>query len=613
MASTSFVRKVQEEVAGIREDYPGISNDGDAFAAWSLAFLHDLDLDAAVDACSLSGPNDHGIDAVYIDEENWKVFILQAKYSANASTRYGMDPWRELFTGYAVMLNERHSARVGPDFAAVANEVRTAVRAGAQVCLEVVIFGEASDALQGGIDGLKSDSSQNSDSALQLASGSLYTVSQLEQIDQDRVNFNDLRGVAVEFGVAEAPIKVGAPNFEGLTEYYLAIIDAHSLGEVASKYKARLVDWNVRYKLSNSSINRAIASTITSEENRKKFLLLNNGITMVCKDIEKGNNFVRMVNPQIVNGAQTALTLGSNLAAFKTGEAQVLARIAVVKDDESGDRISRELAESTNRQNPVTSADLKSQDQLQRRIEHQLSMLSPEPWYYERRRNSYSGISESEKKRFNGRKITKENAGQRYRAMIGEPAQSVRQKSGIFEDPKLYGRIFSKDIDVASYILADALYQVFYDLLAGNSRAETARISVHSGFDDDMRKLLSKARNLWAAHGSAIAFWLLSRKYGSLSHERMIDAARSARGVILSLDSGEPNPYTAVVKFAVSIIIKWVKTQQQNALKANLPLDIKDSFQGAGTGHHESALAEMQIEAEAITQFVDDPLEDLPA
>lgn len=612
MASPNFIKKVQEQVEAIREDYPGIASQGDAFAVWALSFLHDLDLDAAVDACSISGPNDQGIDAVYIDEDNWKVYILQAKYSENASKNYGVDPWRELFTGYATLLNDRHSAKLGAEFATIAAQVRSAVSAGAQVVLEVVLFGNATNALQQSVNAFSSDSQRSSDSSLQLSSGFLYTVDNLEQLDQDKVNFHDLRGVTVDFDLAEPIIKVKAPVFDGLSEYYLAILDAHRLGEVAARYKAQLVDWNVRYRLSNSSINKAIASTILSAENRNKFVLLNNGITMVCKRIEPGKETVRMLNPQIVNGAQTALTLSANLSSFEAGEAQVLARIAVVKDDDSGDQIAREIAESTNRQNPVTAADLKSQDALQRRIEYQLSILSPEPWYYERRKNSYSGISESEKNRFKGRKLTKENAGQRFRAMIGEPAAAIRQKNSIFDDPKLYGRIFSADIDVANYLLADALYQLFYDLLAGNTRCEKARNSLYNGFDEEMRKLLSKARNLWASHGSALAFWLLQKKYGTLSHDRTMVAANGIRQVISSLEDGVPNPYVPLVKYVVSVIIKWVKTQQQNALKSNEPLNIKDAFQGTGSGHIENALAELKIESEMISQFVGDPLESLP-
>ncbi|OCB14094.1 hypothetical protein A5717_11270 [Mycolicibacterium porcinum] len=611
MPSGVFVNKVEEEVAKLRADYPGLTNDGDAFAVWALAFLHDLDLDTAVDACAIGGPNDHGIDAVYIDEENWKVYLIQAKYSVGAAQKFGTDAWRELFAGYARLLDEKHSASLGAELANQARQVRTAVKAGAQVVLEVVLFGSPTAQLSESVFAASGEVSDG-EAVLQSAFGTVYSADDLEQLDQDRVNYHDLRGVDVGFRLSVPLMSLDTMSFEGLTEYYLAIIDAHSLGEVAAKYKAQIVDWNVRYKLGNSSINRAIAATIKSDENRAKFLLLNNGITMICKSIKPVDDEAIMMNPQIVNGAQTALTLGSHLNAFKQGDAQVLARIAVVADDESGNKIAREIAESTNRQNPVTPADLKSQDKLQQRIEYQLAILSPEPWYYERRKNSYTGLSDSDKKRFGGRKLTKEDAGQRYRAMIGSPAQAIRQKRMMFDDPKLYGEVFSEDVDVASYLLADALYQLFYDLLGGNQKAEKARTLLHSGFDDDMRRLLTKARNLWAAHGSALAYSVLLRKYEHLTTDRLISIASSIRAMnqLSGLSTGDP--YFLLVKFVVSSIIKWIKGLQQKAIKNEEPLSIKDAFQGTGSGMAENAFEELKIEAELIGELVGDPRDVLP-
>lgn len=64
---------------------------------------------------------------------------------------------------------------------------------------------------------------------------------------------------------------------------------------------------NVRDFQGTNAINSEIASTIVN--NPDEFILLNNGITIVCSKFIQTNRNVRLDNPQIVNGCQTCNVL----------------------------------------------------------------------------------------------------------------------------------------------------------------------------------------------------------------------------------------------------------------------------------------------------------------
>jgi len=74
----SILDKIQNE---IKNDYyqQHFPNDGQRFVAWYLRNIHLLDAMQAKDAMT-DGANDKQIDAVYIDDDEGKIFIIQGKY-----------------------------------------------------------------------------------------------------------------------------------------------------------------------------------------------------------------------------------------------------------------------------------------------------------------------------------------------------------------------------------------------------------------------------------------------------------------------------------------------------------------------------------------------------
>ena len=92
----SILDKIQNE---IKNDYyqQHFPNDGQRFVAWYLRNIHLLDAMQAKDAMT-DGANDKQIDAVYIDDDEGKIFIIQGKYYTSGTI--DATPVREVISAH---------------------------------------------------------------------------------------------------------------------------------------------------------------------------------------------------------------------------------------------------------------------------------------------------------------------------------------------------------------------------------------------------------------------------------------------------------------------------------------------------------------------------------
>lgn len=180
----------------------------------------------------------------------------------------------------------------------------------------------------------------------------------------------------------------------GGCEIYLLYAPTKEIGRMMAKYKNAVLQYNPRNFLGladkENVVNSHIQASITNiQEN--DFALLNNGITILADDAmvqpDTGTynlGLLTMTNPQIVNGGQTAYTLGTlyenefphNPQLFDQKE--VLLRIVKfphsssnlsIVDMDNERRLIRSLSDSTNQQTAIKEADRRSNDQVFRRIQ----------------------------------------------------------------------------------------------------------------------------------------------------------------------------------------------------------------------------------------------------
>jgi len=204
----------------------------------------------------------------------------------------------------------------------------------------------------------------------------------------------------------------------------------------------RLFARNVRGFLGSTQINRGMENTLSKEP--EYFWYYNNGVTVICDDAKlesaRGQDILRVANPQVINGQQTTRTLSRRVR--RGPRASVLVRVIRVPRGSDGadgrfDTLVSQIVAATNWQNAIRASDLMSNDRRQIEIERQLRKLG---YMYLRKR-----MTKGEARRASGTRhqfiIRKEELAQAVAACDLDPWIVREGKEGLFEE-RLYSSVF---------------------------------------------------------------------------------------------------------------------------------------------------------------------------
>lgn len=214
---------------------------------------------------------------------------------------------------------------------------------------------------------------------------------------------------------------------------------------------------NVRGYLGETIYNVNIQKTL--KNNNKEFFMLNNGITVTAKkinvdEVNSGKRFLFFIDDyQIVNGGQTIRSIyeffenekGNVDVLHNLSETYVLLRFFKISEEES---LKNRIAEYTNSQNAISSADLKSVDSIQIQIE---KYFKEEKILYARK----AGVVGEDDVEYECR-ISKEKLAQILYSAKGYPDRASNQKKRLFQE--YYEDIFAEDFNVEKAVKLVRLY-----------------------------------------------------------------------------------------------------------------------------------------------------------
>ena len=147
---------------------------------------------------------------------------------------------------------------------------------------------------------------------------------------------------------------------------------------------------NVRDFQGHNPVNREIEHTLSDEQLRDSFPLLNNGITIIAGSIKRTADTFQIHDFQIVNGCQTTHILFKNRHVVG---AHTFIPVKLVATDDS--QVVNEVIKATNRQTEVLPEALESLSTFHRELEdlyntQESGNSSSERIYYERRSKQYA-------------------------------------------------------------------------------------------------------------------------------------------------------------------------------------------------------------------------------
>jgi AIPR protein len=269
--------------------------------------------------------------------------------------------------------------------------------------------------------------------------------------------------------------RVTIPEVPGVTQAYIGFLPVPELIKIitddngdmmGSLFYSNPRDWQ-----DYNDVNLEIKGTLEGG-NKNRFVLMNNGITVIARDIRPtGDKFV-IEDYQIVNGCQTSHVLFEQ--ANKDDKSVAVPVRLIGTQDEN---VINAIIRATNRQTQVTEDQFFALQEFPKQLESFFQAFpNQQKLYYERRSRQYAKLTDIEKTRI----ITQPNVIKAFAAMfLDEAHRTTRNYSAL--KAKVGKEIFGKGHRMEPYYAAAyALYRLEYLFRNGklDSKYKPARFHV---------------------------------------------------------------------------------------------------------------------------------------
>lgn len=187
------------------------------------------------------------------------------------------------------------------------------------------------------------------------------------------------------------------PDINGIAEAYIGVVPAKEYLKILCDddgiLNRRLFYDNVRDFQGHNPVNSEMESTASEASQQDRFVLLNNGVTVVAKDVQKVGSRFRLRDYQVVNGCQTSHVL--YFSKNKINNKVFLPFKLIVTDNVE---VTNQIIQGTNRQTEIKPEAFESLAPFQKELEEMYLAVSSnlrEKIYYERRSKQYDDITAS--------------------------------------------------------------------------------------------------------------------------------------------------------------------------------------------------------------------------
>ena len=250
-----------------------------------------------------------------------------------------------------------------------------------------------------------------------------------------------------------------AANGEVLHLGFLSILDLYHM---FLDMNQRLFEKNIRAGLSddlapNQAIKKSLRDIVVSRKlNPEYFTFHHNGVTLYAEKFETVGGITRIVEPRVLNGAQTINTLARFIEDlerqpdYKAHE-KILKNIEVIGKiiTNCSQEFVTQITISNNRQNPVESWNLRANDMIQLEFDDKFRQ---DGIFYERQENSFANLRDADMEELGieqHKEIKIKKLAQTFLALQGD-IDKAATIGKVFESDVLYEKTFKQE-----YLKAD--------------------------------------------------------------------------------------------------------------------------------------------------------------
>ena len=347
-----------------------------ALAAYAMAVVADVDTTTAAGAVVDEG-GDNGIDAIHYGEKETTLYVVQSKWHGSGTGTLTAGDMHKFIQGVRDLVSanfSRFGAKLRKKEAVISGALDTT---SLRVLLLVVHTGLGPLASQ--VKQIYDDLARELNDASDVVSLRVLTQKEIHDAvsEEALAEAIDLEVMLHEWGTTRSPYP----------SYYGQVVAA-DVAQWLNAHGPALFEKNLRKFVGSTEVNDGIINTLL--ENPEKFWYFNNGITVLCTNLQKkaigGNKRVSGVfvceGVSIVNGAQTVGCIGE---AFKKNPDQVQqARVNIrfISLGNCPEDFSIQLTRAANTQNRIERRDFAALDPEQDRLRRDLWMEFEKQYVY---------------------------------------------------------------------------------------------------------------------------------------------------------------------------------------------------------------------------------------
>ena len=354
------------------------SNDGQRFVAWYMRNIHLLDQRQAKDAVT-DGQGDKQIDAVYIDEDEQKIYVVQGKYYLGESI--DAEPVREVISSWSqfhdlAKLQDNANLKLKTKIA----EIATALEEDSYcICFELITTSTFTESAQQDIDAFQSKLSEDDGSDFNAQFSVIDKQGLMDSYNRVLEQTNPILNHVIALEVGKfLRTEISSTNV------LLAVLPLKECIKIPGIKDGSLFQKNVRQSLGiNNSVNKKIKNTINNPDKCSDFFFFHNGITAICNKMEEIDpGKFKFYGLNVVNGCQSLNTILSCSENVKKREdAYILFRFYEIPQRDRADSIST----NTNTQSTVKARDLRSNSRQVLKIKKAFELQYPEGFFATKR------------------------------------------------------------------------------------------------------------------------------------------------------------------------------------------------------------------------------------
>lgn len=337
-----------------------------SFLVWFLQNYYRLDETDSLDTVC-DGPNDKGIDGIYIDENLETVDVFQAKLVMNAGRTLGDTQLKEFVGTLAQFGTQGEIDRI----AETTSNVELASLLRKENVSQKIEQGYAVK----GVFVTNIEIDQNGIDYLQGRDD--LTVVTKSDLIRDYIHIGPTPPVSKEvtfdiFGFNYAEYKIGDVNVLMVPLKGLELVQ---LGGLKSQ---ELFALNVRGHLGRTKVNKDIGRSINDTSEHSEFLLYHNGLTILCEKIKNVADKITVSGYSVVNGCQSLMSLYDHRKKI-TDELRIMVRLIELPP---GHDLADKITHHSNNQNSISARDLQSNSTTQRRLQNEFNECYSDRVFY---------------------------------------------------------------------------------------------------------------------------------------------------------------------------------------------------------------------------------------